>query len=146
MDKAQDETALETIELLESRLQRVQFLLTGRAFADADVLGIAGAEDEDCIPARLERLEKALMDISATSRVAHDALNLCQLLLIAAVRVVLSDSRCSKSRSLSVSARECNPSFPANSECVCHCQCLRNSISNFSFTIDLHTGPPYTFS
>lgn len=79
MDKAQDETALETIELLESRLQRVQFLLTGRAFADADVLGIAGAEDEDCIPARLERLEKALMDISATSRVAHDALNLCQL-------------------------------------------------------------------
>lgn len=79
MDKAQDETALETIELLESRLQGVRFLLTGRAFADADVLGIAGAEDEDCIPARLERLEKALMDISATSRVAHDALNLCQL-------------------------------------------------------------------
>lgn len=75
----EDETAIETIELLESRLQRVQFLLTGRAFADADVLGIAGAGKDDCIPARLKRLEKALTDLSAISRVAHDALSLCQL-------------------------------------------------------------------
>lgn len=78
MDQIQDETAFETIELLESRLQRVQFLLTGQTFADANVLGKAGAANESCIPARLKRLEKALGDLSATSRVAHDALNLCQ--------------------------------------------------------------------
>lgn len=79
MVQSQDETALETIELLESRLQRVQFLLTGRAFTDADVLGITGAGEDECIPARLKRLEKALTDLAATSRVAHDALSLCQL-------------------------------------------------------------------
>lgn len=82
MDQTQDETALDTIELLESRLQRVRFLLTGRAFADADVLGIDGAGADNCIPARLERLGKALMDLSATSRVAHDALSLCKLLAL----------------------------------------------------------------
>ena len=77
MDHDQDETALETIELLESRLQRVQFLLTGRTYPDSDVVGVAVGNYE-CIPARLKSLENALLDLAATSRVAHDALSLCQ--------------------------------------------------------------------
>ena len=78
MDQNQDETALETLELLDSRLQRVQFLLTGRTLADTDVPAVANAGNDKCVPARLKKLEKALLDLTATSQVAHDALDLCQ--------------------------------------------------------------------
>jgi len=79
MEGSRDDTALETIELLESRLHRVQFLLTGDTVADGDVQRIAGAGKDQCVIARLRALEDALTSLSGTSRVAHDILHLCQM-------------------------------------------------------------------
>ena len=76
MEENQDGTALETIDLLESRLQRIHFLLTGRSCADADVSSLARVESDNHVTAHLRELEDALLNLSATSHVAYDILNL----------------------------------------------------------------------
>ncbi|KAI9873700.1 MAG: hypothetical protein M1830_010708, partial [Pleopsidium flavum] len=76
MEGNQDDTALETIELLESRLHRVQFLLTGDIVSAVEVQRNTGARKDPCVIARLKALEHALTSLSAKSRVAHAILHL----------------------------------------------------------------------
>lgn len=69
--------ALKTVELLERRLQRVQFLLTGVDEAE-DALQQAATEGKDfTVYARLVAIETGLQKVSSDSRVIHDLLDLC---------------------------------------------------------------------
>lgn len=82
MEITQNDTALKTIELLESRLRRVQFLITGDTVTDGEMQRIAGAGKAECVTTRLRALEDQLMSLSAASRVAQDILHLCQMNLL----------------------------------------------------------------
>lgn len=69
---------LETINLLEPRLERVCFLLTGRGLEEFDKPeSVRGGSSEDHVSSRLKNLDAALVKLSATSRVARDLLRLC---------------------------------------------------------------------
>ena len=75
-----DETASETIGLLDHRLRRLEFLLGG-SHEPNDYLQEAAQHGKDkVVLARLARLETALAQLSSKSRTIQDLLSLCMLL------------------------------------------------------------------
>ena len=78
MDKTDEESiALETIELLEARLQRVEFFVKGTDDHQGfEQIAIQGKEHS--IQRRLQRLEQSLQKLASKSRVVRDTLDLCE--------------------------------------------------------------------
>jgi hypothetical protein len=68
MDIAFDETALETIDLLEARLKRIQYAVCG-------YIGEAASNNENATK-RLADIEDSLHKLAAKSRIIQDLLNL----------------------------------------------------------------------
>lgn len=70
MEHTFDETALETIELLEARLRRIEYAVCG----EADKVSLTKRD----VPAskRLSELEHALHQLASKSRVVQDLLRL----------------------------------------------------------------------
>ena len=70
--------ALETLDALETRLQRVVWYLSGENEV-ADLLYKVKAEGRDqTVQARLARLENSLGKLSSTSHEVYQLLNLCK--------------------------------------------------------------------
>lgn len=94
MDGDLDELLLQTLQLLEWRLQRLEFVLHGNTEQ-------AGTDGEATVTSRIEKLERSLQRLSSESRVVSDVLQLCM-------------SRC-HSRSVPATdraMRRCSPSRP----------------------------------
>jgi DNA mismatch repair ATPase MutS len=70
MESSLDQIADETIELLEARLQRIEYAVTGQR--------VQGAVKDDARPAikRLEDLERSLNRLVTKSRVMQDLLKI----------------------------------------------------------------------
>ncbi|MCJ1298457.1 hypothetical protein MMC08_001247 [Hypocenomyce scalaris] len=76
MEAQPDKTATATIELLEHRLRRIEYILSGDEEA-SNVLQQAAAQGKECnINARISKLEDALSNLSSKSRVIQDLLRL----------------------------------------------------------------------
>ena len=75
--KGGDKIAIETIGLLESRLQRLAFYITGASEQDSlDEKHFADAKAES-IQARLQQAEDRLQRLASTSQVVEEILSLC---------------------------------------------------------------------
>lgn len=71
MENSFDKTATETINLLEARLRRIEYVVHGHEHSNFD------PEDETKSAAtRLENLERALHDLTVKSKVIKDLLQL----------------------------------------------------------------------
>ena len=78
MEAQPDKTAIATIELLEHRLRRIEYILSGDEEAP-NVLQQAAAQGKECsINVRISKLEDALSNLSSKSRVIQDLLRLCE--------------------------------------------------------------------
>ncbi|MCJ1257861.1 hypothetical protein MMC24_005687 [Lignoscripta atroalba] len=76
-DTAATKIVIETIDLLEFRLRRLEFYLSGHD--SQDILLQAASQGKDgTINTRLERIHVALETLSSKSRVVNDVLNLYQ--------------------------------------------------------------------
>ena len=76
-DTAATKIVIETIDLLEFRLRRLEFYLSGHD--SQDILLQAASQGKDgTINTRLERIHVALETLSSKSRVVNDVLNLCK--------------------------------------------------------------------
>ena len=73
----EDKVAIETIDLLESRLQRLAFYTIGTSeLAQLDENHLVDAEAES-IPARLQQAEDTLRRLASQSPVVTEILSLC---------------------------------------------------------------------
>lgn len=71
MDNTFDKTALETIDLLEARLKRIEYAVCGHV----DEAAISKSKEENAIK-RLGELEHSLHQLALKSRVIQDLLKL----------------------------------------------------------------------
>lgn len=77
MDNTFDKTAIETIELLEARLQRIEYAVGGQADKAANSRGDVSAAK------RLVALEHSLHQLASKSRTVQDLLRLRQSSVVA---------------------------------------------------------------
>ncbi|KUJ09865.1 uncharacterized protein LY89DRAFT_628198, partial [Mollisia scopiformis] len=70
MDGTFDKTAMDTIDLLEARLRRIEFAVCGKAGEDS------AADGKPPIAQRLASLERALHQLASKSRVIQDLLRI----------------------------------------------------------------------
>ena len=80
--KGGDATALETIALLEIRLQRLEFYTTGSDGIQESSEGVPAQEKQDNVQARLQRIEAGLQQLAAQSHVVRDILKLCKVFFL----------------------------------------------------------------
>ncbi len=73
MEHPYDKIAIETIDLLEARLRRIEFAISGQV-NDASLTNSKGS-----VTQRLSRLESSLHQFASKSRVVQDLLKLCKL-------------------------------------------------------------------
>ena len=92
--EAANKTALETVELLEFRLRRIEFLLTGSDEGQEQLQKVAAQGRNHGLSARLASLENNLARLSSKSAVVRDLLTLCKLTvtLSKAQRLTRSDA------------------------------------------------------
>lgn len=76
--KGGDATALETIALLETRLQRLEFYTTGSDGPQDSTEELSSQEKQENIQSRLRRVETGLQQLAAQSQVVRDILKLCK--------------------------------------------------------------------
>ena len=73
-----DETASQTIDLLEARLLRIRYVLEGFPDQiDVEPEHLRPETRKPTVTARLAALEHALSKLSTRSKVVHDVLKLC---------------------------------------------------------------------
>jgi len=76
--QGRDETALETIALLETRLQRLDFYTTGSDGPCKPTEELASQEKQENVQSRLQRIETGLQQLAAQSQAVRDILKLCK--------------------------------------------------------------------
>ena len=76
METASDKTAIATIERLEYRLRRIEYILSGDDEARSVLEHATTRGKEYTTPARIARLEHALSNLSSKSPVVQDLLRL----------------------------------------------------------------------
>ena len=69
-------TASDTISLLETRLQRIEFFVNGQDGFQTPVRELSSEAKHENIQPRLQRIEVALQKLAAQSRVIETILNL----------------------------------------------------------------------
>lgn len=70
--------AADTVELLETRLRRLEFLLTGDISWTGEVVGLNPVSVlDDTVSARMEALENELLKLMAKVPAVKDVLNIC---------------------------------------------------------------------
>ena len=74
----EDGKLLGTIELLEHRMQRIEFVLSGNDTPQEILQRTALQGKGQAVPAKLDHLETALRNLSFNSNSARDMLNLCE--------------------------------------------------------------------
>lgn len=79
--KGGEGTALETIALLETRLQRLEFYTTGSSGPGESIEGGSPQEKQENVQARLQRIEAGLQQLAAQSQVVRDILNLRKMFI-----------------------------------------------------------------
>ena len=74
-------TAADTIELLETRLRRLEYLLTGNASWSGEPVPVSQTRtaQKDSVSTRLAALEQGLKELSAEVPAVKDVLRLCTL-------------------------------------------------------------------
>lgn len=72
-----DKTALATIVLLERRIERILFLLSGRDEAQDALQHVTAQSRDQTVYARLAKIETGLSKLSSKSPVIRDLLDLC---------------------------------------------------------------------
>lgn len=72
-----DKTALATIALLERRLERILFLLSGKDEAEDALQHVTTQSRDQTVYARLAKVEAGLSKLSSKSPVIRDLLDLC---------------------------------------------------------------------
>ena len=121
MEAQPDKTATATIELLEHRLRRIEYILSGDEEA-SNVLQQAAAQGKECnINARISKLEDALSNLSSKSRVIQDLLRLCEDHPIGSLEAVVTNSmdRRSLSRPVPANCRKGCSDFAHGSRDTC---------------------------
>jgi hypothetical protein len=78
MNNSMDATALRTIELLEHRLEKVRFLLSGDDRREDDVHRIETQGKNHTVLARLSLIENQLNQLAERSPVVRRLLQLCR--------------------------------------------------------------------
>lgn len=73
----ENKTALATIALLERRLRRILFLLSGKDEAEDAVQHITTQDRDQTVHARLVKVEADLSKLVSKSPAIRDLLNLC---------------------------------------------------------------------
>lgn len=78
-------TATETLELLESRLRRIEYLLTGKTNWAGEPERVSSTSPENTnndepVTSRLAELERDLKQLSSTVPAVRDVLTLCMFL------------------------------------------------------------------
>ena len=76
---AGNKTALDTIELLQYRLQRVEHYLTGSDDCQEQLQKVAAQGRDHGVIARLAQVEDKLSRLAAKLPFVHDLLSLCML-------------------------------------------------------------------
>ena len=71
-------TALASLDLLETRLRRVEFYITGKDTSERSPERESTSSREQSVQERLERLEDALHRLSSSSNAVRDLLYLCR--------------------------------------------------------------------
>jgi len=81
MEEPFDKTASDTIDFLESRLRRLEFLLTGAADHQAQLhlQKVQGQGRDGEITSRLAMLDADLNKLKSKSKVVKDILDLCKI-------------------------------------------------------------------
>ncbi|KAL2050482.1 hypothetical protein ABVK25_009316 [Lepraria finkii] len=74
MSNPSNKTALETLDALESRIQRVGWYLSGSDVVEESLQQVAAQGRDQIVQARLARLENKLGQLSSKSQVVHDLL------------------------------------------------------------------------
>jgi hypothetical protein len=78
MSNSLDEIALETLDALESRLQRVEWFLSGSDEAEESLHQVVARGRDQTVQGRLAGLESNLGKLSLNSQVVRDILVLCE--------------------------------------------------------------------
>ena len=78
MSNPSDEIALETLDALESRLQRVEWFLSRSDKAKESLHQVAARGRDQTVQGRLAGLESNLGKLSLKSQVVRDILKLCE--------------------------------------------------------------------
>lgn len=73
-----DKTAIATMDLLEYRLQRIEYVLSGDDEARIVLQRAAGQGKGFTTQARIARLENTILKLSSKSTVVEDLLRLCE--------------------------------------------------------------------
>lgn len=138
MDPPSDKTATATIELLEYRLRRIEFVLSGYEEAQS-VLQQAAAQGKGFTThARITRLENAFSKLSSKSTVVEELLRLredtCDEVPLSSTN--FTDRR-PLSRSVPAHGTRGNPNIAHNSGTPRSCQLLRLDVSNSGVAIDV---------
>ena len=71
-------TALETLDALESRIQRVEWYLSGSDEVEDALQEVSAQGRDQTVQSRLARLENNLGKLSSSSQVVSGLLRLCQ--------------------------------------------------------------------
>lgn len=76
-------TAADTIELLESRLRRLEYFLTGETNWSGEPTGLSAAptSTDECVSARLVGLEYELKRLGNKVPAVNDVLKLCEFIV-----------------------------------------------------------------
>ena len=82
MEAPLDELAIQSLKLLEWRLQRLEFFLTDVALEDG--------KKQASISTRVRRLEDAMQKLASDSPIAHDALSLRKVPVILRTRSIFN--------------------------------------------------------
>lgn len=132
-----DKTATVTIELLEYRLRRIEFVLSGNEEAQS-VLQQAAAQGKGFTThARITRLEEALSKLSSKSTIVDQLLRLredtCDEAPLSSTNFA---DRCPLSRSVPAHGARGNPNIAHNSGTPRSCQLLRLNVFNRGVAIN----------
>lgn len=84
MSNPSNKTALETLDALESRIQRVGWYLSGSDEVEESLQQVAAQGRDQIVQARLARLEHKLGQLSSKSQVVHDLLKFRQSVFLQA--------------------------------------------------------------
>jgi hypothetical protein len=84
-DSGGEKTAAETIALLEIRLQRLEFYVTGSVDVEHSNPPPSGEKKQEDIYQRLQRIEVFLQKLAIQSKAARDALKICKVILFVAI-------------------------------------------------------------
>lgn len=111
------DAALETIALLETRLQRLEFYTTGSDGSQRSTDELSSQEKQENIPSRLQRIETGLQQLAAQSQVVRDILRLCKTTVyaISVSRAYIDQTAVTPRSSLQSLQRMTMPVSPARS-------------------------------